>query len=194
MGFFGGKVEEAPAAAAGVKGVAVRIALRKLWSDHVIWTRQYIIAAVAGTPDAGAAAGRLLQNQDHLGEAIVPYFGRDAGRELTRLLKEHVGIAVDLIEAAKTHNTADFQLHDGRWTTNADAIAGFLSGANHHWPKKDLQNLLHLHLSLTKGEVTARIKEDWNADVKAFDDIFVEITTVSDALADGIVKKFPEKF
>ena len=37
-----------------------RIALRKLWSDHVIWTRQYIVAAVAQTPDAGAAAGRLL--------------------------------------------------------------------------------------------------------------------------------------
>ena len=38
----------------------VRLALRKLWSDHVIWTREYIVAAVAGTPDADAAAGRLL--------------------------------------------------------------------------------------------------------------------------------------
>ena len=34
----------------------VRLALRKLWSDHVIWTREYIVAAVAGTPDAGDAA------------------------------------------------------------------------------------------------------------------------------------------
>ena len=38
----------------------VRLALRKLWSDHVIWTREYIVAAVAGTPDADAAAGQLL--------------------------------------------------------------------------------------------------------------------------------------
>src|SRR5437870_333224 len=26
----------------------VRLALRKLWSDHVIWTREYIIAATSG--------------------------------------------------------------------------------------------------------------------------------------------------
>ena len=26
----------------------VRLALRKLWSDHVIWTREYIVTAVAG--------------------------------------------------------------------------------------------------------------------------------------------------
>ena len=41
----------------------VRLALRKLWSDHVIWTREYIVAAVAGTPDASAAATRLLSNR-----------------------------------------------------------------------------------------------------------------------------------
>jgi hypothetical protein len=49
----------------------VRLALRKLWSDHVIWTRQYIVAAVAGTADAGAAAGRLLKNQEDIGAAIA---------------------------------------------------------------------------------------------------------------------------
>ena len=61
----------------------VRIALRKLWSDHVIWTRQYIIAAVAGTPDADAAAARLLRNQEDIGDAIVPFYGEAAGSRLT---------------------------------------------------------------------------------------------------------------
>ena len=61
----------------------LRLALRKLWSDHVIWTRQYIVAAVAGTPDADAAAGRLLKNQEDIGSAIVTYYGQDAGDGLT---------------------------------------------------------------------------------------------------------------
>ena len=38
----------------------VRLALRKLWSDHVIWTRDYIVAAVDGRPDQKAAARRQL--------------------------------------------------------------------------------------------------------------------------------------
>ncbi len=28
--------------------MSLKLALRRLWSDHVIWTREYVVAAVAG--------------------------------------------------------------------------------------------------------------------------------------------------
>src|SRR5688500_11255490 len=96
----------------------VRLALRKLWSDHVVWTRQYIVAAVGRTPDADAAAERLLQNQEHIGQAIAPYYGDDAGKALAELLKQHILIAVDLIEAAKSSDDDAFAKHDQRWSDN----------------------------------------------------------------------------
>src|SRR6185369_2712303 len=145
----------------------VRIALRKLWSDHVIWTREYIVAAVAGTPDAEAAAGRLLKNQDDIGAAIVPYYGEAAGQALTSLLRDHIMIAVDLVAAAKSGD-------------NAAEIARFLAGANPNWPEKDVLDLLSLHLKLTKDEAVARLSQDWANDVKAFDDIFTEIMVLAD--------------
>ena len=178
--------------AAGDSGL--KIAMRKLWADHVIWTRMYIIAAVAGTPDADAAAGRLLRNQEDIGNAIVPVYGQRAGEALTGLLKQHILIAVDLIAAAKAGNNAEFKKHDERWNRNADEIATFLSQANPHWPKKETLDLLELHLKLTKGEVVARLQKEWAADVKAFDDIFTEAMVIADTLADGIVKQFPGKF
>lgn len=172
----------------------LRLALRKLWSDHVIWTRQYIVAAVAGTPDADAAAGRLLKNQEDIGNAIVTYYGQDAGDGLTAILKEHIMIAVDLVAAAKADDQDAFAKHDARWTENAKKIASFLAGANPNWPEKDVFDLLSLHLKLTKDETVARIKEDWAADVKAFDDIYTEILVLADALCDGIVAQFPDRF
>lgn len=172
----------------------VRLALRKLWSDHVIWTREYIIAAVAGTPDADAAAGRLLKNQEDIGASIVGYYGQAAGDALTDLLKQHIMIAVDLVAAAKSGDQAAFATHDARWTANIDEIATFLSGANPNWPRQDVFDLLALHLKLTKDEAVARITGDWAADVKAFDDIFTEIMVVADALHDGIVAQFPDRF
>jgi hypothetical protein len=172
----------------------LRTALRKLWTDHVIWTRQYIVAAVAGTPDAEAAAGRLLRNQEDIGSAIVPLYGAAAGEELTRLLKEHILIAVDLVAAAIKGDKRAFARHDRRWDANADDIAAFLAGANPNWPEADLRDLLAQHLSLTKGEAVARLQQDWAADVAAFDDIFTEILTMADALTDGIVAQFPEQF
>src|SRR5437588_11748867 len=69
-------------------------ALRRLWADHVIWTRQYIVAALAGSPDAEAAAGRLLRNQEDIGNAVVPFYGEAAGARLTGLLKDHILIEI----------------------------------------------------------------------------------------------------
>lgn len=172
----------------------VRLALRKLWSDHVIWTRQYVVAAVAGTPDAGAAAGRLLQNQADIGSAIVSYYGQAGGDRLTELLKEHIMIAVDLVAAAVSGDQAAFAKHDARWTANIEALATFLSAANPNWPAPAVLDLLALHLKLTKDETVARIKKDWDADVKAFDDIFTEIMVVADTLYDGLVAQFPDRF
>ena len=178
----------------GTHAEPVRIALRKLWSDHVIWTREYIVAAVAGTPDADAAAGRLLRNQDDIGAAIVPYYGEAAGQALTSLLRQHILIAVDLVAAAKAGDNAAFAKHDQRWTDNAREIARFLAGANPNWPEQDVTDLLSLHLKLTKDEAVARLTKDYDADVKAFDDIFTEIMVLADALHDGLVAQFPDKF
>src|SRR6476469_444192 len=112
--------------AMGTSAEPLRLALRKLWSDHVIWTRQYIVAAVAGTPDADAAAGRLLKNQEDIGAAVAGFYGDAAGSKLTALLKEHIMIAVDLVGAAKSGDQDAFAKADARWTANAGEIAKFL--------------------------------------------------------------------
>jgi hypothetical protein len=136
----------------------------------------------------------LLKNQEHLGNAIVPYYGQEAGNGLIALLKQHILIAVDLVAAAKAGQQEQFQAHDQRWTQNAQDIATFLAGANPHWPAQDVADLLNLHLTLTKKEAVARLTEHWEEDIAAFDDIFTEILTVSDTLAEGIITQFPEKF
>jgi len=55
------------------KQYAFRAAMRELWEDHVVWTRQVIVAIIAGTPDTDAALARLLRNQADIGDAIKPF-------------------------------------------------------------------------------------------------------------------------
>src|SRR5262245_46104660 len=64
--------------------------MRKLWTDHVVWTRQYIVAAIGDQPDAQAAANRLMKNQEDIGAAVATFYGKPAGDKLTGLLKEHI--------------------------------------------------------------------------------------------------------
>jgi hypothetical protein len=168
--------------------------MRKLWSDHVFWTRLYIVAAAANDPSAQTASARLLRNQEDIGNAIVPYYGAAAGAKLTDLLKQHILIAVDLVGAAKAGDNAKVADADRRWHANADEIATFLSGANPNWPKATVLSMLNQHLALTTQEATARLQGRWADDASAFDAIYNEILTMSDALADGIVKQFPSRF
>src|SRR5262245_57010501 len=92
--------------------------MRKLWSDHVIWTRDYIVAAVGDQPDASAAAARLMKNQDDIGTAVASFYGKAAGDTLTTLLKEHITIAVDLIKFAKAGDKTSQQQADAKWHRN----------------------------------------------------------------------------
>jgi len=178
----------------GPEQMSLQLALRRLWSDHVIWTREYVVAAIANAPDAQAVAGRLLANQEHIGGALVPFYGEQAGTSLTGLLKQHIMIAVDLIEAAKAGEAEKFTDADRRWDQNARDIASLLSSANPNWPEHDVTDLLRQHLKLTKDEATARLQQRWEDDIEAFDQILTEILTVSDVLSAGIVKQFPDRF
>ena len=168
--------------------------MRKLWTDHVVWTRNYIIAATSDSPDAQAAAGRLLANQDQIGQAIVPYYGQAAGTKLAGLLRDHILIAVDLVAAAKANDQAKLKDADQRWHANAADISTFLSNANPNWPRAAVLSMMNEHLALTTQEATARLKKNWNEDVATFDKIFDQAMMMADTLTDGIVKQFPDRF
>ena len=187
----------APAAAspAAIEKAAFHDAMRKLWEDHVTWTRLYIVSAAAGLPDTQATAERLLRNQADISDAIKPFYGNPAGDRLTALLRSHILIAADLIKAAKAGDTAAADAASTRWNANADEIADFLSDANpRNWPRATLRSEMRHHLDLTLQEAQARLRGDWAADIAAYDTVHEHILGMADVLSKGIVSQFPGRF
>ena len=167
----------------------------ELWEDHITWTRLAIISLTTDAPDTEATVGRLLQNQTDIGDAIEPFYGEAAGDELTRLLRDHILIAADIIAAAKAGDGAGVADGQARWTANADEIAAFLNAANpRSWKLRELKAMLYEHLRLTTDEVVARLTGDWAADVAAYDRIHLQALEMADMLSTGIVEQFPRRF
>src|SRR5256712_3242668 len=79
--------------------------MRKLWEDHVTWTRLVIVDVAFGTPDTQATLGRLLQNQVDIGNAIKPFYGDAAGNQLTALLTTHIVLAGNILVNARSGYT-----------------------------------------------------------------------------------------
>ena len=177
------------------KGGALTAEMRKLWGDHVAWTRLAIISLTTNAPDTQATVARLLQNQTDIGNAVKPFYGGPAGKQLTGLLREHILIAADLIGVAQKGDQDGVAAQQARWTKNADQIADFLSGANpRSWKQGEMRHMMHEHLRLTTNEVVARLTQNWTADVKAYDRVEREILQMSEMLADGLVAQFPSRF
>ena len=175
--------------------LALRQGMRSLWEDHVSWTRLAIISLTTDSPDAKATVARLLRNQSDIGNAIKPYYGAKAGNELTRLLREHILVAADLVAAAKAGDKAKFATEQKAWQQNADAIAVFLNKANpDSWKLGEMKAMLQSHLALTTQEVVARLQGKWNADVRAYDAIVKQALGMSDMLSAGIIHQFPARF
>jgi hypothetical protein len=174
---------------------AFRADMRKLWEDHITWTRLAIISLEGGTPDTDATVGRLLRNQDDIGNAVKPFYGEAAGDALTRELRRHILIAAEVIAAAKAGDSAALADAQARWTANANDIAALLHSVNpRHWPLAVLEDEMHMHLGLTTEEAVAHLQGNWEADVAAYDRVHLHILHMSDLLANGIVAQFPGRF
>ena len=161
-------------------------AMRKLWEDHITWTRLFIVSFAAGLPDLDPTTQRLLRNQVDIGDAFKPAFGAAAGTQLTQLLTEHILGAARLLAAAKTGDSAGVATAQAAWYDNANQIAAFWNSLNPSaWPLDDMQMMMKDHLDLTLAEGVARLNGDFAADIAAYDQVHLEILAMADMLTAG---------
>ncbi len=169
--------------------------MRKLWEDHVTWTRLAIVTFADRSPGFDATASRLLQNQSDIGDAIKPFYGDAAGDRLTALLRDHIGIAVEILTAARDGNTSAFEAASDRWYANANDIADFLSSANpRSWPASVLRADMKAHLDQTMSEADHELHGEYAASVTDYEAVHHHILMMADTLSSGIIAQFPSRF
>jgi hypothetical protein len=169
--------------------------MRKLWEDHITYTRLFIVSTFGDLPDQDATAQRLLQNQDDIGDAIKPFYGDAAGEQLSALLRDHILIAAEILQAAKDGDTTTLEDAVTRWYANADEIAVFLNTANpENWPLEEMKAMMREHLDLTLEEATAQLNGDYAASIAAYDQVHLQALEMADMLSAGIIKQFHNQF
>jgi hypothetical protein len=169
--------------------------MRKLWEDHVTWTRLAIVTFADGSASFPATAERLLQNQTDLGDAIKPYYGEAAGDQLTALLHDHITIAVEILQAVDAGDDAAFTDAKTRWYQNGNDIAEFLTAANpKNWPAAAMKSGMSVHLDQTLAEAAHELSGDYAASVADYEEAHLHMLDLADTLSGGIIAQFPKQF
>lgn len=167
---------------------------RLLWEQHVYWTRQLILSMVFDLPDTEFVTNRLLRNPKDFAAVLRLFFEEDVVSKFVELFTEHLTIAAELVQAAKSGDSAAATDAEKRWYTNASQIANFLESINPYWSAQEWQRLLYDHLAMTKEEVVNMLTQKYADSISVFDNIEQEALAMADTMTRGIVKLFPQYF
>lgn len=164
--------------------------LRKLWEQHVMWTRSFIISTVEELDDLELVTNRLLSNPTDFAKALSLFYDSETAHHFQELFTDHLEIAAKLVNATKDGNEDEALNYRRLWYQNADEIADFLNTINPYWSFIEWQRLLYSHLLMIEMEAFYRINKQYNDDIKIYDTSEEEALMMADFMADGLIKQF----
>jgi hypothetical protein len=149
-----------------------------------------ILGIAFDSPDLEQTTNRLLRNVPDFARTLRCFYCKETVREFSRLLKDHLVIAAELVKAAKAGDTQAAADAEKRWYENADEIAGFFSHINPYWSVRHMRAMWHKHLDLTKEEAVATIGRKFNTSIGIFDQIEYQAMMMADDFSNGIICQF----
>jgi len=164
--------------------------LRRLWVEHVMWTRSFIVSTAADLGDLDAVTKRLLQNPVDFSNVLKPLYGSQRAKRFEDLFTDHLLIAAQLVNAAKEGNAGAVSEQRNKWYANAEDIARFLSEINPYWNRMDWQSMLFDHLRMTENEAVQFLTRQYAASIDQYDSIQEQALKMADVMIFGIINQF----
>lgn len=185
----------APAPSADSAALTTRLALRDLWVEHVFWIRNYAIAnQAADKSQAKIAADQVVDNATQIANSIAPLYGQPAADQLLKLLAGHWGAVKHYSDATVAKDAKGKQAAVADLTSNAKAIAAFLSGANPNLPESTLVGMLVAHGGHHVAQIDELAAHDYAGEARTWQMMRPHVLALADALTAALVKQFPDKF
>lgn len=169
--------------------------LRDVWIGHIFWVRAVSAAALdKNEPAMKAAEQQAVANARSIAETVEPFYGTAAKDSFFQLLAGHYGAIKAYLVATVAGDSAGQSKATDALTTNADAIATFLSKANPHLAKDAVQGLLLAHGSHHIQQIQQLKDRQYEAEAQTWEEMKKHVYQIADATADALAKQFARKF
>lgn len=181
-------------AAAPVAAPKLQAAMRSLWHEHVVHTRDYALAVHAhDAAKAKAAEDAVVANARAIANAVGGFYGKAAGDQMFTLLAAHWAGVKALTNADSARDSAADTAAMKALNDNVNDIAKFLSGANPNPPESAVAALMAGHVAHHSAEIQAIMAGDAKAQATTWTAMQQHMDSIADALAGAIAKQFPDK-
>jgi hypothetical protein len=164
--------------------------MRRIWIEHVLWTRFFIVSTAFDSPDIQFVTERLLQNPEDMARELKPLYGENVAMQISSLFTDHLSIAAELVNAAKEGNSTEVDRQRSLWYANAEDIARFLASINPFWSQREWRDLLFDHLRMTEDEAGATLTGQYENSIIGYDQIQAQAFNMADVMTRGIIQQF----
>lgn len=167
--------------------VDLKSSLRKLFTDHGVYTAFVLKSIVDGGKDTQVFLKRLLGNQKDIGDQIALVAGAKNGAAVTALLTEHIKLAGDVITAAvKKDPTLTDKIN--KLFANGDQVAIGLHSLNPTGlPFETIREMFHIHNQFVIDMTINRIQGKYENEQQLYDSYYNEILAMSDSIAHALM-------
>jgi len=168
--------------------------IRRLWEDHITWSRMAILSMTENFPDENIVTKRLLRNPSDFATLFKTYYGEEIATKYEALFTEYLVNGMELLKATMSGDKTAAIEAERKWYANADEIATFLASINPNWKEKTWKEMLYENISLSKDEAMDRANKYYAADILVYDKIQNQALEMADIMSEGIISQFPNKF
>ena len=160
----------------------------KIAIEHVLWTREFLLASFYETENLDDCTTRLMKNQEDIGSFIGSYYPvyKDS---VTSLFKEHISIASQIDSQMKQNSSIDYlqnlqnvQNLQQKWNSNGDSISDGIRALL----GVDISDHMKEHLKLTTSEIVSIQNGENSIDI--YDDIEISIIDMFNQIAESICR------
>lgn len=164
--------------------------LRRLWNEHVMWTRTFIVSAVEGLGDLDSITDRLLRNPADMAQVLAIYYGEEAADTFRILLEDHLKIAAEMLMAIQSEDAGAAKQYMDLWYANGAAMSAFLGEINDYWTEEEWKVLLEEHLDMVKDYMIIRLNKAYADDPPFYDRMEAQALAMADLMTAGTIRQF----
>lgn len=164
--------------------------MRLLWSQHVYWTRFFIISTAECLKDLKCVTDRLMENPRDFEEVLKRFCSNEEAEKFCRLLTEHLQTAGELVNADMENDICKADKLRKKWYCNADEIAKFLGCIDPCCTEQQWRVMMRNHLRMTEKEAALCLSKEYCSDVRMFGQVEKEAMEMADCMAEGLFRRF----
>ncbi|MFA5561982.1 MAG: acetylglutamate kinase [Eubacteriales bacterium] len=169
---------------------AIYQTFRRLWYEHIFWTRLLILSAIYDLPDLEAVTERLLRNPTDFGKELQQFYGAGVGRTLALMVRDHLVLASELLKAILAGDEAQAAEMKRKWYDNAEEISAFMNRINPNWNLSDWKFMWQEHLRMVEAEAEQILQQDHAASIDTFDTMEKQTQHMAELMAEGLIRQF----